>query len=71
MKRIYIARFSAILSEETFIKVGVSSNDIDIRFSNDLKNYKINLIDETKYYRGVRHSWRGGLDSKPSVRLSS
>lgn len=46
----YIALFESNLSDETFIKIGVSSNGIKQRFSADIKNYNITLLKETNEY---------------------
>lgn len=49
-KRVYIVRFDSKISDESFIKIGVSSNSIEERFSYDLNNYRITLLRETGYY---------------------
>lgn len=49
-KRVYVVRFDSQISDESFIKVGVSSNDIKERFARDLNNYKVTLLRETEYY---------------------
>lgn len=78
-KRVYVTLFESKISDETFIKVGVSSKPIDLRFSSDLKNYKITLLRETKYYNAsdsfiVESNFHNMLEVfkyYPTIRLSS
>jgi hypothetical protein len=49
-KRVYVVKFESKTSDESFIKIGVSSKPVEERFLVDLKNYKVSLLMETKYY---------------------
>lgn len=49
-KYVYVARFVAMRTEETFIKVGISSYHLERRFQADLGNFDVTLIRNSAAY---------------------